>query len=362
MSNRQMFFTFVIAVSHSFGLPNFLIQELKQDFWQPIILAVGVEVLFAWMLYKMGLYYSRQTIYQYSEKIVGKIPGKIITLLFSLFFISIACILTGSISLFYSSIIMPETPRAVFAIGLLVVSCYAVYAGIEPTMRLAEIIGAVYIISVLAMAVFNFKWYDFGNLEPMFQHEWTEVLQALPMPISWFSVCIVLGVLMAYQNQPKDAFKVKVSGVILGMFLLTLIAIATILVLGVEFGSRQNYPGFLLARLVMIGDFIERLESIQVATWTASSFYAIAIFHFSGVEGMQQLMPKRSRNFLNLLVAGLIAFIAVILFPLSKDHFELSKTILLNFLLPLEIILIFTLFGVWFGKKKIRQWKKRMRV
>src|SRR5690554_8069376 len=106
VSNRQMFFTFVIAVSHSFGLPNFLIQELKQDFWQPIILAVGVEVLFAWMLYKMGLYYSRQTIYQYSEKIVGKIPGKIITLLFSLFFISIACILTGSISLFYSSIIM----------------------------------------------------------------------------------------------------------------------------------------------------------------------------------------------------------------------------------------------------------------
>lgn len=362
VSNSQMFFTYLIIVSNSFGLSHFLIKQLQQDFWQPILISIVVEVIFAWFLYKMGTYYSRQTIYQYSEKIVGKIAGKAITIMLSGLFIGIACLFTVSIAKFFSSIIMPETPMAVFVIGLLLVSSYAIYIGIEGIMRLSELIGIAFILSILAMTIFNYQWYDLGNLRPMFQHDLSEIVHALPLPVAWFSICIVMGVLMAYQNQPKDAFKVKVSGAIIGMFMLFLITLVGILVIGVEFGLKQNYPVFLLARLVIIGEFIERLEAVQVVTWTVSSFYALAIFQFAGVEGFQHLMPKRSRLFLDFFVAGIIAFIVLVLFPLGKDHFELINILLTDYFVWMEIGLTSTLFGIWFGKGKIRQWRKRMKL
>ncbi len=360
VSNSQMFFTYVLIVGHSFGLPTFLIKELEQDFWQPILIASVVEFIVAWFLYKMGTYYSRQTIYQYCEKIVGKMPGKIATLLLVSLFIGIACLFTVSVCEFFSSIIMPETPIEVFVITMLLVSTYAVYAGIEVIMRLVELLGFIFILSILAMVVFNIKWFEFGNLLPVFQHDLTEVIHSLPLPIAWFGTCVVMGVLMAYQNQGKDALKVKIGGAFLGMFLLFTVTFTSVLVLGVELSQKQNYPAFMLARMVVVGDFIERLEALQVVAWTATSFYAIAIFQFAGVEGMRQLMPKKSRVLLIFISALLIVFISLVLFPLSKDSFQFSKTLLTTYFLWIEIGTVLIIFVVWFGKEKLRKWKKRM--
>lgn len=303
VSNRQVYSTFALTIALSFGIPNLILRELHQDFWQPLLIALAIEVCSGWLLYKMGLKYPGLTMFEYSEKILGKYLGKVCTFVISAFFIVVTMQLVQSTVEFYISIIMPDTPSYVFLFFILLVSTYAVCSGIEIIMSMSEIICLVVIASFLFIIVFNVKMFNIDNIEPMFQHSLLEIAKGVILPASWLGVCIVMGVLMAYHNKPKDMFKMKIGGVLTGSSVLIALIFAIIAVLGVEVGSRQVYSILILAQMVSVGDFIERMEAFQVVSWMAGSFFSISLFHYASSEGLRQLLSRKSRNGLSFVVA-----------------------------------------------------------
>lgn len=355
ISSRQVFFTFFIIVSLSLGLSNILVKDLGQDFWQATALALIIEVMLGWFLYKIGLKYPKQTIFQYSEIILGKFLGRLSAGVFSIFFIGVATTLTMSIVDFFGSIIMPETPKYVFVFLLLLVSTYAVCSGIEVIMRLAELFGPFILGSYLFITVFNIPKMDIQNLRPIFQHSISEVARGTVLPAAWFGICIIMGLLMAYHNSPKDMYKVKLIGVGLGVISFTVLTFIVIMVIGVEISSEQKFSIFVLARMVVIGDFIERLEAFQLAAWTGGVFFIIALFQYAGVEGLRHIFPKKSKLFLGIGISALIFILTIFVYPSSHDKALFFREKFGYFGLAIELGGVGTLYLIHVLKQKFKK-------
>ncbi|WP_018306856.1 GerAB/ArcD/ProY family transporter [Desulfitobacterium hafniense] len=359
ISSRQSFCTYFVIVSLSLGMPNLIIKDLQQDFWQAILVAIVMETMLGFFLYKMGRAYANQTIFQYSEKILGRFLGKLSTSIFSLYLISVAIALTQILMEFFGSMVMPQTPRYVFAILLLLVSTYACSAGLEVIMRLSEIVAPFVLGSFLFIMLFNIGNMEFDNLRPMFQHSLGEVLRGAMLPTAWFGICIIMGVLMAYHNNPKDMYKIKLMGVGLGILTITTSMFFVITVIGVEMGSRQLYSVYILARLVDVGNFIQRMEAFQIVSWTAGSFLILALFHYAGVEGLKHIFPKKSRMFLGISVAIIVFVVSVFVTPTTIDRSTFLKNILGIYGLVVEICGVSLLFIIYIIKQKFKAVKKR---
>lgn len=362
ISNRQVFSFFVVIVaSLSFGLPNLFMRTLKQDFWETIVVALVVEALLGWVLYQLGLRYPQQTIFQYSEAILGKFMGKIFSSVLVLFFITVSTVFLAAIVEFFTIAIMPETPAYVFKILLLLVSVYAIHAGIESIMRLTEIWAPIVVASYISIIVLNIKWMKLDNLKPMFQYGILEIAQTSLLPIAWFGICIIMGVLMAYHNSPKDFLKVKIGGLVSGVGILTLTMIAGIAALGMNVILKQVYSIYLLSQMVSIGDFIERMESIQVLTWLAGGFICISSFHYAGCEGLKQIFHAKSLAIIAPVVSIIIYMLTVILFPNSVTRTSFILNGFPYFALAVEIGGVFFLYTVSFIKDKLNPKRKRVK-
>ncbi|AFM01062.1 MULTISPECIES: endospore germination permease [Desulfitobacterium] len=359
ISSRQSFCTYFIIVSLSLGMPNLLIRELRQDFWQAILVAMVIEAMLGFFLYKMGRNYINQTIFQYSEKILGKTLGKISVGIFSIYFISVAITLTQALIDFFGSVVMPETPKYVFAFLLLLVSTYACCSGIEVIMRLSEIIAPFVLGSFLFVTLFNIGNLEFDNLRPVFRHGIGEILRGSMLPSAWFGICIIMGVLMAYHNNPKAMYKVKLMGVGLGILAITTSMFFVIMVIGVEVSSRQLYSIYNLARKVDVGNFIQRTEAFQIVSWTAGAFLTLALFHYAAVEGLKHIFSSKSRMFLGIGIAVVIFVFAIFINPTSIDKTVFFKNIFGVYGLTVEICGVSLLYIIYSLKQKFKVFKKR---
>ena len=358
ISSRQVLYTFFIIVSLSAGLPSSLINALGQDFWQGIIIALAMDLLLGWFLFKLGLQFKEKTIFEYSEMILGKIVGKFYIALFSLFFFLVAFdLIVGQMS-FFSSVVMPETPNFIFALGVLLVSTYAVSAGIETIVRLTEFFAPFILGAYLFIVIFNFDEMNIHHLLPMFQHSLAEVLQGAILPTYWFGVCIIMGVIMAYHNNPQKIFKIKIKGVGLGVLFFMIMVFSAIMSLGVQVSAEQKFSIFVMASMVRIGDFFERLEAFMVASWTVGVFYIVSLFQYAGVEGLRIFFPKKSRTFLAV-GTGIAIFLATFLLPTSHQLMAYRQGFYPYFCLAVELGGVTSLYLVFVLKQKFKEAGKK---
>jgi spore germination protein KB len=83
--------------------------------------------------------FKDKTIIQYSETIAGRIPGKLIGLIYCGFFIYIDAVILREFADFFTSVFFPETPLVFFSISIILASIYAVRQGLEVIARVNEI-------------------------------------------------------------------------------------------------------------------------------------------------------------------------------------------------------------------------------
>jgi len=88
ISSRQFFFLILILILSVslFNLPTIIISRAKQDVWIAMLIALGIDAVVAVVLYVLGRRYPNQTMFEYSEEILGRFLGKGVGLIFAFFF------------------------------------------------------------------------------------------------------------------------------------------------------------------------------------------------------------------------------------------------------------------------------------
>ncbi|MDA8212450.1 MAG: endospore germination permease [Clostridia bacterium] len=338
ISSRQFFliiFSVILSVS-IFSVPSPAIALAKQEIWLAMLIATFLDGVVAVILFYLGQKYFPQSLIQYCDTILGRVPGKILGAVFIVFFIHVAGMTLRILGDFMVTAVMPETPILVFIVTLTILSASAVRNGLEVIARLSELIGPLLILFSMLTIGLVLNNVNLDNLKPFFHTPPADILIAGLIPGSWFGVCILMGMLLPYHNKPKQTLKAKMGGVVTGTVILTAGMLVEIGVFGVQEAASSTFPSYSLARMISLGDFVERIEAIIMTVWLGGGFMTLTALYFSAVLGTAQLLNLKTYKPLVGPVGIILIVFSILLFENHSQLVTFNKEIFPYYALSIE--------------------------
>lgn len=332
----------IVAITY---LPVLTAPPANQDAWLSVVLMVPIELLLSGPVYLLAKRFPDQTIIQYSQTIAGK-AGKLIGILYIWLFIHITAINLSFFCEFYTTY-MPETPFLFFAISLIIFTAYAAYSGIEVVGRISEIVSPIFMISIMVIVILLAKDMDLKALAPVMEKGLFPSLHG-GLYVSTLTIEIVgIAMLLPYLNDQQKAKKVFIYSFLLISVFFLLITITILSFCGAQLAKSLTFPFFNTVRQINVADFLERLDSINLAIWTIVLYVKIAFYYYLTAFGTAQLLNLKDYKPLVLPVGSIIIPLTILISPNVIELREFSSYRIftwysLFFLLVIPLVLLLT--------------------
>lgn len=318
ISPRQLYTLLVLSHLETTTsiLPSLTIAFAGRDSWLTIILAILAALPLGLLAAWLGKRFPRQTLIQYNRILLGKPLGFLASLLYIWFFVHLAALVVRESAVGFNLSVLPQTPPIVLLFILVLLAAATARSGIEVIGRLAESSFVVMIFFILLTLILPLNFAHLEYLRPVLARGVTRVFTTALIPLGLLGELIAANMVLPYLTKPEKAtrtllYTVLTSGVIILLF--TLITIAV-------FGSTADnltVPPFKLARMISIGDFLERIEVIVLAVWTIIALIKTAFYMWIGMLGPAQLFNLRGYREL----AYPLGLIIIVLAILTSENF-----------------------------------------
>lgn len=276
-------------------LPSIVVSIAKEAAWISVLLSTIAGILFVAFWARLYKRYPRESIIQYSDRILGKWLGKVVGILYILYLLYLSALVLRDLGDFVTTNVLIETPIEFVNIIFMIPVIYGAYKGLEVIARSSEVL-LPWIILLFSITVFLlFKDIDLSKLLPIFPDGWqTPVKGMYPLlgfPISELVIFLIIIPFIKQQDQIQKYF--SVSLITVGLFL-TLLVLVCVSVLGVSITARSPFPVFELAKEIKIGKFFERVEVLVGGIWVMTIFVKLSFCFYAANLATAQLLHLKS--------------------------------------------------------------------
>ncbi|WZL73326.1 endospore germination permease [Clostridiaceae bacterium 35-E11] len=315
--------------------PGSITAKAKQDAWMAVILSTGLGLLLVSLYNAWSNLFPTMTLIECIEKIFGKWLGKIIGLWFIFFLFSNCATLVWILGNFVTTQIMPETPIQFTNILFVSVVVIATRLGLETFSRAAEILFPWVIGLFIVLTVFAIKDVELENLLPLFECGTRPILGGT-LVFSTYSSLTMVALLMIFPACVNDLTASKKSffsaTAISGIMILT-VTILNISVLGHDLTSRNEFPVYVLAKKISIGDFLQRIEILIAILWFITIFYKTLLFFYGAALGLAQTLGLENYRPITLPLGMILVVLSLVVYPSTTYANEWTTTTWIPFIL-----------------------------
>ena len=292
----------------------------KNDSWIAVI-AGFVVAAFIYLIYTAVAHrFPDKTIIEINDVIYGRVIGKIISVLYVYFFLTIVCLDTNIFSGFVKAFILQNTPMALIIFLFLFVCAWAVRKGPVNLMKYGALIVYVSIFLVLLNTVMLYKNVDFKNLLPAFNLPVSAyIVGTHSVALIPFCDAFMLIMFKPYMQNPKDFGKSIAKGLAIGAAFLLFVVIRDTAVLG-HITAKEAFPTYATIRLIDVGDIITRMEIIYMSVLIALMFYKVALLFYATVSGAQRLLKLGSYQPFVTIAGALLLLYSLNIVRSSGEH------------------------------------------
>lgn len=292
--------------------PAFLVDAGGPAGWQVALVMTAVALVLYLPTVALARRFPGQALCEIGEQVAGSFLGTILSLTISIWLLAEVTLTLRNVTENFIISILPQTPPSVLAGVLVLCMVYAAYCGIESVARTTRILFPVMITGLLVLMLFNLPRWVSGRLFPFWGHGLYATTSSGLLYAGMGADALALLVMGSVFRKPGH---LRTSG-LMGILLFGLTATATVALLVGVFGasdaSQQPFPMFTLSRLVYLGRFFQRTESILVMFW----FFAAAVrlgtlFHAAaiGITGCLHLPFYRPLLFPLAVLAGSLSLL-----------------------------------------------------
>lgn len=313
---------FVIS-SSTLILPTLLSEQSRQDAWLSVVIGVAVSMLLVLIYGKLGTRFPEMTLVEYSERLLGRIAGKAVMLLFLGYLFIITPGLLSQVGMLATSLFLSQTPSIVVNLLFLMIILFAVTLGLETFARAAQLFLPFILLLLFLLLTALLPLTRLENLTPIMEFGIPPVLKGAltVVGIPFLDLAILLMIFPSVKDS-RGAYRMYFLATAFGGFVLLLVILFSTLVLGPYLTSIAEYPFFVLAQKVNIGNFVQRIESIVIMIWIVSLFFKITICYYSLLLSASQIMGLRSFKPIILPISLIVIVLSVTLFPTSVSFWE----------------------------------------
>lgn len=340
----------VIVINAIFGvgiltLPRTAVEKVKTpDIWISVILGGLIAMIAGVIIVKLSQQFPGKTFYEYSQEIVGKWVGGLLSLLIVCYFFTACGFQVRALAEVSNFFLLEGTPTWAIILPFMWVGLYLIIGGINPIARMFEIILPITIIFFIIVAFMSFKIFEIDNLRPVLGLGVIPVLKGVQTTGLSYTGFETILFLLPFMKEPKKAIKAVLIGIALPLIFYFITVVMVIGALSIDGVVMRTWPTMDLIRSFELqGIIFERYESLLLVIWFMQMFSAFTIFYYGAALGLAQLFKKSIRPFMY----GLLPVIYIIaMIPKNiNDMFKLGDiqgnvALYLFGLLPLVLLMV----------------------
>ncbi len=319
----------------------------KQDAWISILFGIIMAIPAILIYARLTQLYPGKSLYDILEYILGKILGKIASLLFIWYFFHLGALVIRNITEFIQVVSFPETPQFFVAlfIGLLLI--YTLKKDIGVLVRVIEFILPLLIIMFISTMLLAIPKMNLENMEPLLYNGWKPVLKGgfdlFSFPFA--ETVIFLTLFHTIEENKSSPYKIYFLGLFLGGLILTLATIRNILILGPSNISNLYFPSNTAIGIINIGNFLSRIEVVVSITFLVSCYTKMSICLFATSMGISKLFNLKDYKQIVSPITLLMICLSFVLYNSVMEMYEFNKyytyyAIPFQILFPILILIV----------------------
>lgn len=337
-------------------LPSITAAKAERDIWLSPIWGSFFGVLAVWIAYQLHKHYPSETIIEYSNHIIGKIPGKIIGFLYLFLYLHVNGIVIREYGEFISGNFLFHTPQMVILGSMTFVCAFAVRGGLETIARTAQHFVPIVILLWLTLVLFLIKDLELTNMLPILEKGLKPSLLGASAPASWFSEYFLIAFFLPYLRDQKKGLLWGNLSVLSVVFIMVLTNLTALCLFG-EITADLTYPVMNAGKYVSIAKFFQHLESMVMAIWVLGTFIKISVFFYVFALGTAQWL--KLSNYKSVVFP--LGFLLILFARWSAPNLTELKSFLgtssVFYLLSMQIILPAFLLFITLVRKRVKQRK-----
>ncbi|WP_238652160.1 GerAB/ArcD/ProY family transporter [Paenibacillus piscarius] len=313
LSSLQLFIlTFGLMTGTSIlDLPGTMAQIGREDAWIAALLTLFINLMMALLCLALCRLYPGQTLFEILESVLGRWAGKALSLIYLFYLLILTSALLGDLSTFITTEVMPETPLEATKIIFLLVLVISARKGIVILARLSELLFPWLLLLLMLLILALVPQANWTHIRPILEDGPGPALSASIQSAMFQEPIVMMGFLPLVKLPGKQA-RAFLGGITAGGLVLCVLALLSVLVLGIEQTSNSTYPVFVLAKAINIGNVLQRVEGVLVTIWIMTFFIKISLLFLLLLQNLQTVFQlKRTTH--------LIYPFAVLLFVLASN-------------------------------------------
>lgn len=306
-----------------------------------------------WVLY-LGNFSPGSTILEISEMAVGKIIGRIVSIIYIMISIAVSVIVLNYHVFMTKAFVLYLTPNWIVMVITLGLAGFIASSGIEVQGRLGEVFEIVLIIIFSAGIIIGFSnLFDFANISPVFDQGISPFLESVYFSAGSMAQGILfLMVMVAALPQSSENCTAMIKGLISLSIIQGVSLFAIIGMISAEEGSRLAFGGLNLAYHIQVGKFIHGVEIFVITSYEIFVFINLAANIYSAWVVMVHVINNRYTKVLLVTIVIIIFILAVFFNSYNEAYFYsilLARYITIPFIV---LVLLLTSTGVLIRGKR----------
>ena len=344
ISERQatiLIILFIIGSSFLLGSGG----QAKQDAWIAIIIAMTWSIILLLMFSRILSLFPRKDLFDILQIIMGKLLGKIISILMIWFAFHDGTLVLRNLAEFTSTLVFNETPVAVPMIFFSILLIWCLKGGIEVLGRWSEFFIWMVILIFLTISALSISQIDISRLKPILSSGFTPILKGAFSSFSFpFGETVVFTMVFSNISKVKNYKKTFIIGLLIGGGLIFLATFRNILLLGSETLSRVYFPSTMAISLINLGEVLERLEMLVAIEFLVCVFVKVSICTFAVCNGISKVFGFNDYKFTATPVVLLMLSFSFIVYKSIMEMTFFAFSIWPFYAFPFEVIIPLIVF------------------
>lgn len=370
ISTKDLMFAIICFIQGTVLRSGYIVGITLQDSWAMAITGFLSTLPLVFIYNALLRKYPGKDLIDIDAIVFGPIMGKIISILYLFFFVSLAALNTRDLGNFVADFMTPQTPIAAIIFIFLLGCVYTIYKGIENLLHLSTAliilsVGAIIINFILVLKDVHPSFLKpFFQLEPMKYVQGTVSVTAVP-----FGEILVFTMLTPLLEKDTKTAKPMLLGLLFSAVTMGIVILRDIITLG-PLASIVSLPSFESVRYVSLSSILTRMESIYGVVLIILFLFKVSILLYVFAVGLTKILSRntpelkgqdsnaeyfrsqKSHPPLLLISAVLVYFYSLFVFESVMENIYWGATaapffsLTFEFLLPFATLLISLLRGI----------------
>lgn len=337
--------------------------DAKQDAWLAILVAMLAGLLLFQVYSYLHHTFPDIPLTKYPEAILGKFLGKIISLLYIIYFFYIGARVLRDFGELVIATLLHDTPLIAILILMAAVVFYSCLKELETLARTAEILFPYMMIwgGLFILFIFIGQLPEAKNLQPVLENGWKSVFQAaFPTVLTFpFGETIIFLLIMYHVRNKMKATVVGSLSIVVSGVILMLTTAMNIAVLGPTIAAMEQVPLLATISKVNVADVFQRLDPLVISILVVGGFFKISIFFCFSMRGLNDIFQFKHRNRVYFVFIILLVITSVFIAESYTEHIKIGLELVPKYLhVPFQIIFPFIMALIVFIKRKFSKSKK----